>query len=96
MQKLKSFQNTYSVLSIILVLVGFGLMFYSPQGAFVGVLVLSFAAGVRLLYTIRVAIREQTAVARESASWLSSIHHNAQSQNQMTKTQNRETQLPQA
>ena len=95
MQKLKSFQNVYSLLSLLLVLIGAGLMFYSPQGAFVSVLVLTVAAVLRLLYTIRIALREQTAVARESASWLSSIYKNAQPHVQV-RGQNQDANLPQA
>ncbi|NJK42913.1 MAG: hypothetical protein HC933_00415 [Pleurocapsa sp. SU_196_0] len=70
-----SFKNPYGVLVVVLSLVAVGLVAFSVQGAFVGLLLLGFAAGLRLLYTSRQTARDQLAVSREIASWLSSIHH---------------------
>jgi hypothetical protein len=73
--KWSSFKNPYGVLVILFVLVSVGLVAFSVQGAFIGLLLIGFAAGLRLMYTSRQTAREQLAVSREIASWLSSIHH---------------------
>jgi multisubunit Na+/H+ antiporter MnhB subunit len=95
MNKLKTLKNPYSILSLVLVLIAVGLVFYSPQGAFVGILVLTLAAGLRLLHGIRSKMTEQLGVSREIASWLSSIHHQNNPQ-RISKSYPHDPSVPQA
>lgn len=69
-----SLKNPYGALSLALVLTSVGLAVFSVQGAFVALLLITVAAGLRLLHTGRQTARDQLAVSREIASWLGTIH----------------------